>query len=73
MSLELLAALATPTVVVGFIGWLMRRSIGQLDTAILALQAEVKALSATIAHRDVEVAKLEGRILALERELFTRR
>ena len=77
MSPELvIAALATPTVIVGLIGWLMKRAISGLDLQIAGLQGEVKAMGVQVGKRDVDCAAckagFEGRIHAIERELFKR-
>lgn len=70
----LLGALLTPTVIVGIVGWLLKRAITATDTSITNLQGEMKALGVAMGARDVNAARsearLEARIEALERELF---
>lgn len=72
----IIAALATPTVIVGLIGWLLKRAINGLDVQIIALQGEVKTMGVQVGKRDVDCAAckagFEGRIHAIERELFQR-
>lgn len=77
MTNELLAALAAPTVIVGVVGWLLKRAISATDTSINNLQVELKGIAVAMGLRDVNAARsearLEARIEAVERELFNRR
>lgn len=72
LSGELLASLITPSVVVGIVGYLLKRSIHALDVSLVALQGEVKAVNAALGQRDVNIARLEAKVEALEREVFSK-
>lgn len=73
-DVSLIALLVTPSVVVGVVGWLLKRAINGTDSAVHALQGEVKSFGAAMQARDLlaarSEARLEARIEALERELF---
>lgn len=73
-DVQLVAMLLTPSVVVGVVGYLLKRAINGTDAAVQGLQNEVKGFGAALHARDLDAARsearLEARIEALERELF---
>lgn len=74
---SVIAMLVTPSVVVGVVGWLLKRAINGTDTAVNELRTEVKSLRSEMtlrelnaARAEVREARLEARIEAMERELY---
>lgn len=63
---------ALPTVVIAVVGFLLKRSIDNVDTKQKEMNSDLRALMVASGRAEIHSAQLEGRIVALERELFTR-
>ena len=70
MDAALLAAV--PSVLIAVVGYLMNRSVSGIDKHLEEMNSDLRALMVASGRAEIHSAQLEGRIVALERELFSR-